>query len=147
MIHSPLLFFSFQVNSYNNKLLYSIKKLQGFDAFQHELYGDTITVERRIVAEGASSNYILKDCRGKVVARKRTDLDNMLSVLNIDAANPVACMTQDTARNFLAGSSAAADKQKYDMYMEATQLGTIAYNLSISKSQVIEMVRCVFIYA
>lgn len=41
----------------------------------------------------------------RVHARRRDDVDCMLQTLGINAANPVCVMTQDTARNFLAGSS------------------------------------------
>lgn len=37
---------------------------QDYDSFQHDVYGDTITVERRIVPGGASS-YLLKDSSGR----------------------------------------------------------------------------------
>lgn len=41
----------------------------------------------------------------RVHGRKREDLDGMLLALGLNAGNPVCVMTQDTARNFLAGSS------------------------------------------
>ena len=109
---------------------------KGFDAYKFEVFGDMITVERRINASNGSSQYFLKDAHGKVRAKKREDLDGMLSVLNIDAANPVAVMTQDTARNFLAGSSSQSDKEKYKLYMEATQLSAISYNLELSSRHI-----------
>jgi hypothetical protein len=108
----------------------------GFDAFQYERYGDSITIERRIHAGNGTSQYKLKDVGGRVVATRRDDLDAMLNTLGINAANPVAVMTQDTARNFLAGSSTQSDKQKYELYMEATQLSTISSNLVISKHHI-----------
>lgn len=178
---------------------------KGHDAYRHALFGDTITVERRISRVGASSSYALKDSAGRVQGRKREDLDAMLSTLGLNAANPVCVMTQDTARNFLAGSSnkvglaAAAgppaglellpyfrhfgggrtvagqeggrlcacagllgatpcgptaaltwhvltwppcpqsDQEKYALYMEATSLEQISYNLEVSKAQVRQM--------
>jgi len=45
-----------------------------------------------------------------VHGRKREDLDQMLQTLGVNAANPVCVMTQDTARNFLAGSSSKAGR-------------------------------------
>ena len=39
--------------------------LQDHDAFQHEVYGDAITVERRILRSGAASTYKLKDEAGR----------------------------------------------------------------------------------
>lgn len=34
------------------------------------------------------------------------------------AANPIAVMTQDTSRDFLSGSGEAADRKKYQLFME-----------------------------
>lgn len=114
------------------------KPYAGKEAFQHEVYGDWITVERRI-SQSSASAWLLKDCRGRTVGRRREELDAMLSVLGINAANPVTVMTQDTARSFLAGSSHKADQDKYDLYMECTQLGTILENLVEAKQQIKEM--------
>ena len=44
------------------------KPFKGHDAFRHALYGDTITVERRISTVGAASSYALKDHAGRCVA-------------------------------------------------------------------------------
>jgi hypothetical protein len=81
---------------------------KGHDAFQHELYGDEITVERRIGASGQGSTWALKDALGRRVGQRRADLDALLCTLALNAENPVTVMTQDTARSFLAGSSAGA---------------------------------------
>ena len=67
---------------------------QGHDAFQHEVYGDEITLERKISGTGPGSGYLLKDCRGRIQGRRRDDLDALLATLGINAANPVAVMTQ-----------------------------------------------------
>ncbi|KAL4422537.1 hypothetical protein ABPG75_008734 [Micractinium tetrahymenae] len=112
---------------------------KGFDAYRHDLFGDTITVERRIANVGTASSYVLKGADGRVHGRKREDLDNMLQALGLNAANPVCVMTQDTARNFLAGSSTKADQEKYQLYMEATSLDQIAFSLSESKMKIRQM--------
>jgi structural maintenance of chromosomes protein 6 len=110
----------------------------GKDAFQHERYGDSITVERRI-SLGSYSSWALKDSHGRTIARKREDLDSMIAVLGINAANPVTVMTQDTARSFLSGSTNKVDQEKYELYMKCTQLGTIAENLAEAKIEILEM--------
>lgn len=121
------------------------------DAFQHEVYGDEITVERKISLNGVSA-WALKDARGRVVAHRRDDLDSLLSTLGLNASNPVTVMTQDTSRSFLAGTSNRADQEKFQLYMEATQLGAIAENLAISKGQLAAMdaqiatVRCLILF-
>lgn len=110
----------------------------GKDAFQHERYGDTITVERRI-SRAASSSWYLKDQNGKNVARQKQDVDSMMQVLGINARNPVTVMSQDTARSFLTGSASRSDQEKYELYMQCTQLGQIAENLIEAKAKIIEM--------
>jgi chromosome segregation ATPase len=114
----------------------SNKPYCGKDAFQHETYGDFIIVERRISRTGTSST-ILRGHDGKIHARKREDLDSMLSVLGINAKNPVTVMTQDTARSFLANSK--ADQEKYSLYLQCTQLGEIAENLFLGREELLKM--------
>ncbi|PSC67130.1 structural maintenance of chromosomes 6B, partial [Micractinium conductrix] len=115
------------------------KPYKGHDAFRHGVFGDTITVERRISQNNNSSAYTLKDAAGRVHGRRRDDLDSMLTTLGLNAANPVCVMTQDTARNFLAGSSSKADQEKYQLYMEATSLEQIAFSLQTAKAQIRQM--------
>ena len=87
----------------------------GEDAYEPGMYGDFITVERRLGASGSA--FTLKNgTNGRVVARGRAALTAMLDSLDLNAANPVAVLTQDTARTFLAGS--ASDKKKFDLFME-----------------------------
>ncbi|KAL4424708.1 hypothetical protein ABPG77_000051 [Micractinium sp. CCAP 211/92] len=112
---------------------------KGFDGYRHDVFGDTITVERRIANVGTASSYALKGADGRVHGRKREDLDGMLLALGLNAGNPVCVMTQDTARNFLAGSSSKADQEKYQLYMEATSLDQIAFSLSESKMKIRQM--------
>lgn len=38
----------------------------------------------------------------------------MLHTLGVNAANPVAVMTQDTARSFLSGTSRKSDEEKFE---------------------------------
>lgn len=108
----------------------------GRDAFRHDVYGDTITVERRISATGPGSGWAFKDHKGRAVTRKKDELDALLTAISVDASNPVTVMTQDTSRSFLQGSSKKSDREKFELYMEATQLGAIAEELEKSKLQV-----------
>jgi len=110
----------------------------GKDAFQHDRYGDTITVERRI-SRAASSSWNLKDHNGKNVARQKSDVESMMQVLGINAKNPVTVMSQDTARSFLTGSTSKSDQEKYQLYMQCTQLGQIAENLMEARAKIFEM--------
>lgn len=61
-------------------------------------------------------------CRGRKREESRTQLDGVLDGLNLNGSNPIAVMTQDVTRSFLAGSSDKSDRKKFEIYMEATLL-------------------------
>jgi hypothetical protein len=50
---------------------------KGSEAFKHELYGDSITVERTINSSGTSSFKIMSHDK-KVIARKKEEIEIML---------------------------------------------------------------------
>jgi hypothetical protein len=78
----------------------------GADAYQRSKLGDKVTIERRI---GNTNSWKLMDARGRTVGtKKREHIDPMLDHFSINAANPLAVMTQDTARTFLSGELLAA---------------------------------------
>jgi hypothetical protein len=54
---------------------------QGDDGYKHDVYGDTITVERTISLNGGYNGYKLLDHAGKEKSRCKKDLDDMLDVL------------------------------------------------------------------
>jgi hypothetical protein len=54
---------------------------QGDDGYKHEIYGDTITVERTISLNGGYNGYKLLNHEGKEKSRCKKDLDEMLDVL------------------------------------------------------------------
>ncbi|KAG6390860.1 hypothetical protein SASPL_148605 [Salvia splendens] len=97
-------------------------KNQGEDAFKHELYGDTITVERRI-SESAGGSITLKNSQGRKIGSKREDLREIVEYFNvstaIDVENPCTIMTQDKSREFLHSGN---DKDKFKFYFKATLL-------------------------
>ena len=65
---------------------------EGPDAYLPEIYGDEIVVERRITQR--SSQFTIRGANGKKVGTRRSDLDAILETLSINAANPIAVMTQ-----------------------------------------------------
>jgi hypothetical protein len=54
---------------------------EGDDGYKHEIYGDTITVERTISLNGGYNGYKLLNHAGKEKSRSKKDLDEMLDVL------------------------------------------------------------------
>ncbi|KAL8539574.1 hypothetical protein ACS0TY_001254 [Phlomoides rotata] len=92
-------------------------KNQGEDAFCPELYGDVITVERRI--SESTSSITLKNSQGKRIGTRREDLREIVEHFNIDVDNPCVIMTQDKSREFLHSGNA---KDKFKFFYKATLL-------------------------
>lgn len=94
---------------------------KGDDAYEHDTYGDTITVERTIALNSGYNGYKLYDSEGKEQSRSKKDLDELLDKLNIQVENPVAILDQEEAKKFLMGKAA----EKYEFFMKATELERI----------------------
>lgn len=63
---------------------------RGSDAYQHEVYGDTITVERTIsLRAGGDNGYKLLDHNDTVRSKSKKDLDDMLDTLYVSFATIV----------------------------------------------------------
>ncbi|KAJ1564869.1 Structural maintenance of chromosomes protein 6 [Nowakowskiella sp. JEL0078] len=92
----------------------------GFDAYKPELYGEKIIVERKLSRDGQGS-YKIKSER-HTISTKREELNNICETFQIQVDNPLAILTQDTARSFLATSSA---KDKYNFFLKGTLLGEL----------------------
>ncbi|MEW5299644.1 MAG: hypothetical protein WDW36_002638 [Sanguina aurantia] len=85
--------------------------------YEHKIYGNTITIERRITKTAAPYKVIAAN--GKTISTRKDDVEKILNWFNINASNPLTIITQERAKLFLAGS----DKQeKFDMFMEGTLL-------------------------
>jgi structural maintenance of chromosomes protein 6 len=108
---------------------------KGDDAYEHDTYGDTITVERTIAIRGGYNGFKLFGHDMKEHSRSRKDLDEMLDKLNIQVENPVAILDQEEAKKFLTGK--AADKYKF--FMKATELERIDVSYRNAVEQVDEM--------
>ncbi|KAI9101480.1 hypothetical protein K1719_023962 [Acacia pycnantha] len=90
---------------------------EGEDAFKPQIYGDMITVERRI--SESTSSIVLKDYRGKKVVSRKAELQEMVEHFNIDVENPCVVMSQDKSREFLHSGN---DKDKFKFFYKATLL-------------------------
>lgn len=87
-------------------------------AFQHEVYGNTIIVERHFSRAG-SSNFKLKSSSGKIISNRKFDLDEICDYFALQIDNPMNVLTQDMARQFLNNSTPL---DKYKFFMKGTQL-------------------------
>jgi len=108
----------------------------GEDAYRPETFGNLIVVERRIEAAGGS-RFTMKSQRGDVVATSKAELEKLLDHMNVLIANPCVVMTQDHARTFLGGS--VSDGKKYELFMKATMLDQVIYNLNTTKASLDKM--------
>ncbi|PWN36844.1 P-loop containing nucleoside triphosphate hydrolase protein [Meira miltonrushii] len=100
---------------------------KGVDAFQGDVFGEAIIVERIIKAEGGVT-WKLKNDNGKTVSIKREEVDKMCEHFCIQVDNPLHVLNQDTARKFL---TSAGPKQLYEFFIKGTQLKQLSddYNL------------------
>lgn len=90
----------------------------GDGAYRPEVYGNKITVVRAFSREGPAS-YKVKSAAGKTIATTFEEVSRICDALQIVVDNPMAILTQDTARMFLANSTPL---QKYTFFLKGTQL-------------------------
>lgn len=94
------------------------------DAFEVERYGRSITVVRTLQlskksaqsldgddvgkadALQATSNYQLRGENNRAVSKKAADLERLLLHFGIDIENPLTILQQETAKQFLANTTA-----------------------------------------
>ncbi|GAA5854087.1 hypothetical protein JCM9279_004378 [Rhodotorula babjevae] len=93
---------------------------KGAEAYQHHVYGDSITIERTLNKTGGT--YKIKNHEGKTVDNKKATLDSILDSFNIQVDNPMTVLTQDQSRQFLASAS---PKDKYTFFLRGTQLAQL----------------------
>ena len=93
-------------------------KNEGESAYQHEVYGDTIIVERHFSRSGSSA-FKLKAKSGRMISTRRGDLEEICDYFALQIDNPMNVLTQDMARQFLNSSS---PQDKYKFFMKGTQL-------------------------
>ncbi|CAN3371743.1 hypothetical protein DIURU_002957 [Diutina rugosa] len=110
---------------------------EGVEAYQPDVYGPSITIERKLVQKGAHS-YSLLDSSGKVVSKRRRDLDDMLRRFGITAENPMAFMSQERAKQFLKDTN---DSQKFDYFRQGAMIDVIEKNYVDSEEKLINIRR------
>lgn len=110
---------------------------RGADAFRADVYGDAITIERRLHADGGGT-WKIRAADGRVVSTKREELDAICDHANIQVDNPMNILSQDAARQFL-GSSQAEDK--YSFFLRGTQLTQLAQEYELIQTNIQRMRR------
>lgn len=87
-------------------------------AYQQDVYGDSIIVERHFSRSGSSS-FKLKSSGGRLISTRKGDLEDICDYFALQIDNPMNVLTQDMARQFLNSSS---PYEKYKFFMKGTQL-------------------------
>jgi len=90
----------------------------GTDAYRRDVYGDSITIKRKLTLEGANS-YKICTADNRVVSTKREELDMILDYFNIQIDNPVVILNQQASKEFLLLNT---PKDMYRFFMRATLL-------------------------
>lgn len=93
-------------------------KNTGHDAYQHDLYGDSIIIERHFTKSGGSG-FFVKSETGNKVSTHKSEVDNIVEYYCLQVDNPLNILSQDNARQFLNQASA---KQKYKFFLQGVQL-------------------------
>jgi len=93
-------------------------KNQGVDAYQPDVYGQTIILERNFSKAG-TSGFKLKSAGGKLVSNKKADVEEIIEYFQMQIDNPMSVLSQDNARQFLTASTPAT---KYRFFVKGTQL-------------------------
>lgn len=106
---------------------------KGPQAYEHEVYGDSITVERKLVRIGANT-YSIKSHDGKVISKKKTVLEELLFRFNIRVDNPLSFLSQDKAREFL---TLTTDHAKYNYFMAGALIDDILDNYRKTHNDII----------
>ncbi len=93
-------------------------KNEGETAYQQDVYGNSIVVERHFSRSGSSS-FKIKSMTGRLISTRKGDLDEICDYFALQIDNPMTVLTQDMARQFLNNSS---PYDKYKFFMKGTQL-------------------------
>lgn len=124
---------------------------EGVDAFEVDRYGRCINVVRTLQlskksaqsldggdvgkadALQATSTYQLRGENNRAVSKKAADLDRLLLHFGIDIENPLTILQQETAKQFLANTTA---QRRYEvrliLFLIALHIYCILWELSIS---------------
>ena len=104
-------------------------KNTGSDAYQPDIYGETIVVERHFSKTG-SSGFKLKSIEGRVISNKKQEVDEISEWYALQISNPLTVLSQDNARQFL---NSATPAQKYKYFVSGVQLEQLDNDYKMSQ--------------
>ncbi|KAJ4255049.1 Structural maintenance of chromosomes protein 6 [Fusarium torreyae] len=109
-------------------LLVKIKNA-GSDAYQPDIYGESIVVERHFSKSG-SSGFKIKSATGRIISTKKQEVDEISEWYALQIGNPLTVLSQDNARQFL---NAATPAQKYKYFVSGVQLEQLDNDYKMSQ--------------
>lgn len=112
----------------HGRLIVTIKN-SGSDAYQHEVYGDSIIVERHFSRSG-SSGFKIKSAHEQVISTKKQEVDEISEWYALQMGNPLTVLSQDNARQFLNSTTPA---QKYKYFVSGVQLEQLDNDYKMSQ--------------
>ncbi|MCJ1477140.1 Structural maintenance of chromosomes protein 6 [Lambiella insularis] len=101
-------------------------------AYQQEVYGDSIIIERHFNRAG-TSGFKLRSSTGKVISTRRADLEDISDYYGLQIDNPMTILTQDMARQFLNNSS---PQEKYKFFIKGVQLEQLAQDYQLLEESI-----------
>ncbi|KAF4954047.1 hypothetical protein FSARC_12260 [Fusarium sarcochroum] len=109
-------------------LLVKIKNA-GSDAYQPDIYGESIVVERHFSKSG-SSGFKIKSATGRIISTKKQEVEEISEWYALQIGNPLTVLSQDNARQFL---NAATPAQKYKYFVSGVQLEQLDNDYKMSQ--------------
>ncbi|KAK3375984.1 P-loop containing nucleoside triphosphate hydrolase protein [Lasiosphaeria ovina] len=93
-------------------------KNAGQDAYRHDIYGDSIIVERHFNKSG-NSGFKVKTALNQTYSTKKQEVEEIVEYYALQVDNPLNVLSQDNARQFL---NTSTKTQKYKFFIEGVQL-------------------------
>ncbi|PFH63034.1 hypothetical protein XA68_10075 [Ophiocordyceps unilateralis] len=112
----------------HGRLIVKIKNA-GSDAYQHDVYGDSIIVERHFSRSG-SSGFKIKNVSQQTISVKKQEVDEITEWYAMQMGNPLTVLSQDNARQFL---NSATPGQKYKYFISGVQLEQLDNDYKMSQ--------------
>ncbi|KEY64368.1 hypothetical protein S7711_06397 [Stachybotrys chartarum IBT 7711] len=110
------------------RLIVKIKNA-GSDAYQPDIYGDSIIVERHFTKSG-TSGFKIKSANDRIISTKKQEVDEISEWYALQMGNPLTVLSQDNARQFLNSASPA---QKYKYFVSGVQLEQLDNDYKMSQ--------------
>ncbi|CAM1503699.1 Fc.00g012900.m01.CDS01 [Cosmosporella sp. VM-42] len=110
------------------RLVVKIKNA-GSDAYQPDIYGESIIVERTFSKTG-SSGFKVKSATDRIISTKKQEVDEISEWYALQIGNPLTVLSQDNARQFL---NSATPAQKYKYFVSGVQLEQLDNDYKMSQ--------------